>query len=97
MTKKQITIDDLAIMVKKGFDGTDKKMDSGFKQVDKRFEQIDKRFKQVDKRFEQVDKQLKEINVRLDRIENVILKQHAQRIEFLEEKIHRLEEFLIIK
>ena len=32
-----------------------------------------------------------------NKIENIILKQHDQRIEFLEEKMHRLEEFLIIK
>jgi hypothetical protein len=37
MSKKQITIDDLAGMVKRGFDG-----------IDKQFEQIAKRFNVVD-------------------------------------------------
>ena len=76
MRKGNITIEDLAGMVKKGFDGTDKKMDKGFKEVEKGF---------------------KEVNVRLDKIENFILKQHSQKIEFLEKRILRLEEALAIK
>jgi len=69
MRKKNITIEDLAKMAKRGFDGTDKKIEKGFK----------------------------EVNIRLDRIENFILKQHSQKIEFLEKRIHRLEEALAIK
>ena len=69
MKTKSITIEDLAGMVKKGFDGTDKKIEKGFK----------------------------EVNIRLDRIENFILKQHSQKIEFLEKRIHRLEEALAVK
>ena len=69
MRKKNITIEDLARMVKRGFDGTDKKIEKGFK----------------------------EVNIRLDRIENFILKQHSQKIESLEKRIHRLEEALAIK
>lgn len=49
MKKKNITTNDLAKMVKRGFDGTDKKFDnitkemrSGFKQVDVRFDKIEK-------------------------------------------------------
>jgi len=69
MRKKIITIENLAGMVKRGFDGTDKKIERGFK----------------------------EVNTRLDRIENFILKQHSQKIEFLEKRISRLEEALAIK
>jgi len=69
MRKKNITIENLAGMVKRGFDGTDKKIERGFK----------------------------EVNTRLDRIENFILKQHSQKIEFLEKRINRLEEALAIK
>ncbi|MFH1894945.1 MAG: hypothetical protein ABH813_03545 [Patescibacteria group bacterium] len=69
MRNKNITIDDLAIMVKKGFDGTDKKIENGFRGV----------------------------NVRLDKIENFILKQHSQKIESLENRIHHLEEALAVK
>jgi hypothetical protein len=69
MKYKKITIEDLARMVKKGFDGTDKKIEKGFK----------------------------EVNICLNRIENFILKQHSQKIEFLEKRINRLEEALAIK
>jgi len=69
MRKKNITIENLAGMVKRGFDGTDKKIERGFK----------------------------EVNTCLDRIENFILKQHSQKIEFLEKRINRLEEALAIK
>lgn len=69
MKEKNITIEDLAGMVKKGFDGTDRKIEKGFK----------------------------EVNIRLDRIENFILKQHSQKIDFLEKRIYRLEEALAIK
>ncbi len=69
MKKKNITIEDLARMVKKSFDGTDKKIEKGFKKV----------------------------SICLDRIENFILKQHSQKIEFLEKRINRLEEALAIK
>jgi hypothetical protein len=69
MKTRRITIEDLARMVKKGFDGTDKKIEKGFK----------------------------EVNMRLDRIENFILKQHSQKIEFLEKRMNRLEEALAIK
>ncbi len=68
---KKITIDDLAIMVQKGFEETAKKAD------------IDKRFDEVDKRF--------------DRIENILLKQHSDRIEKLELEMMRLKEALVIK
>lgn len=42
MSKKNITTDELARMVKKGFDGVTKEMRSGFKQVDRRFDKIEK-------------------------------------------------------
>jgi len=52
MAKKinnNVTLDDLAGMVKHGFD-----------EVDKRFGDVDKRFDDVDKRFDRVEKTLKE-------------------------------------
>ena len=72
MSKKETTIDDLAIMVKHGFDG-----------VDKRFNEVDKRFNEVDKRF--------------DRLERLILVDHRQRIERLEEKVADIRGLLAIK
>lgn len=62
---KNITINDLAIMVAKGFEETAKKSD-----MDKKFESIDKRF---------------------DRIENILIKQHSDKIENLERRVAQLE------
>ena len=50
-------IDNLAIMISKGFEG-----------IDRRFEQVDRRFEQIDKRFVQIDKHFERIDVRLDLI-----------------------------
>ena len=41
MKKKDITTNDLARMVKGGFDDVTKEMRTGFKQVDKRFDKIE--------------------------------------------------------
>ena len=46
--KKNITLDNLAGMVKRGFDG-----------VDKRFDGVDKRLDGVDKRFDKIENTLK--------------------------------------
>ncbi|MDD5752447.1 MAG: hypothetical protein PHT82_02895 [Candidatus Portnoybacteria bacterium] len=41
MKKKNVTIDDLAIMINKGFDDVTKEMRSGFQQNDRRFDKIE--------------------------------------------------------
>lgn len=41
MKRKNVTINDLARMVKNGFDDATKEMRSGFRQVDKRFDKIE--------------------------------------------------------
>lgn len=50
MKKKNITIEDLAIMIHKGFEETAKK-----KEIDARFKEVDKRFEQVDRRFDKIE------------------------------------------
>ena len=61
---KKITIEDLAGMVKRGFDDTHVYMDKRFEAVDKRFEAVDRRFEAVDRRFDDMDR-------RFDRIEKL--------------------------
>lgn len=61
----------------------------GFGGMDKRFDIVDKRFRDVDKRLDGVERQLK-------RIEKIILTQHWQKIEKLEEEVQRLKEALAI-
>lgn len=50
--KKNVSIDDLAVMIKQGFDGVDKK----FEGVNGKFEGVDKKFDGVDKKFDEMDK-----------------------------------------
>lgn len=71
MENGEITTDELAAMINKGFNETAKKaeMDLGFK----------------------------EVNMRLDKIENILIKQQNDKIERLEERMHKIEEALIIK
>lgn len=72
MVAKKTTIEDLAIMVQRGFKETAKQadMDKRFEQVDKRFEHVDKRFEQIDRRLEIVDGHLSHIDARLNTIEH---------------------------
>ncbi|MFH1129113.1 MAG: hypothetical protein V1686_00025 [Patescibacteria group bacterium] len=58
MSKKQITNEDLASMIKKGFDGHDTRLDG-----------IDTRLDGVDTRLEKIDTRLEKIDTRMDNIE----------------------------
>ena len=78
--KKKITIEDLAGMVKRGFDDTHVYMDKRFEAVDRRFEAVDRRFDDMDRRF--------------DRIENMILKRHEEEIEHLKIRMKDIEDLL---
>lgn len=54
------TINDLAGMIKDGFDQVDKR----FEQVDKRFEQVDKRFEEVNQRLESLERDMQEVKLK---------------------------------
>jgi archaellum component FlaC len=69
---KKITIEDLARMVQEGF--------ADLKQY------VDRRFDLVEKRLDAVEDRLDSIETRLDRIEHIILVDHRDRIERLEER-----------
>jgi len=68
MKVKKITIDDLAVMVQKGFTGTDEKMEKGFKDVDARFEKVDAQFKGVNIRLENLESGIEEVKLKLDNV-----------------------------
>lgn len=78
MVKKNITIDDLASMVQKGFEETAKK------------EEVDFQFQGVSGRFDKIED-------RLESIEKLILADHKQRIEKLEEEVKELKDLLAVK
>ena len=77
---KKITIDDLAVMVKNGFDKTSTK-----EQVEK----LEYRTNKVEVRLEKVEK-------KLDKIENLITDDHHKRIEKLESRVDYLENMLAL-
>ena len=53
-----ITLDDLALMMKKGFDNIDEK----FSNIDDKFSNIDDRFSSIDNKFSNIDDKFKETN-----------------------------------
>ena len=65
MLKRKTTINDLAGIVKRGFDTVDK----CFEQVDRRFEQVDRRLDQADKRLNHIDLELGRMNARMSIME----------------------------
>ena len=74
--KKEITMEDLAGMVQKGF-----------LEINGKFEKIDNRFEKIDKRFEKLEKGQKEIIEKLDKkADSFELREIKHRIETLELK-----------
>lgn len=69
---KNITIDDLAVILSKQFDSINKQFDSinnQFDNVNKQFDNIDKKFDGVNKKFDGVNKQLQELKQGHENIE----------------------------
>ena len=86
--KKDITINDLALMVQKGFAETATKdeLKSFRNEMDKRFEQVDKRVEGMESKM--VTKA--EMNRRFDGLEDRVLASHQKRIEKLEAEVKEL-------
>ena len=84
MPVKKITIEDLARMVKKGFDETARKDETATKV-------------QIAGRFDVVEKRLAKIEDRLDNIEKLILRQHSDQIKNLQQRMERMEEMFAVK
>ena len=65
---KNITTDDLAIIINKGFQGQTDYMDKKFEQVDKKFEQVFKVLKVMDDKIDDISS----IKHKVDYIENIL-------------------------
>ena len=59
MEEEKITIDDLAVMVQKGFSESEEKMEKGFKEVNNRLDRIE-------------DTLLKQHEIRIKRLEDAL-------------------------
>jgi septation ring formation regulator EzrA len=68
-------IDELAVMVKRGFDemASKKEMREGFERIDERFERIDERFMNVNARLDTLEGDMSEVKDRLSNVDGHIL------------------------
>ena len=64
-SKVDSKIEELALMIAKGFEGVHKQ----FELIDKRFQEIDKNFEAIDKRFDIIESRLDHMDARLAMLE----------------------------
>ncbi len=85
--KKNITLEDLAQIMSKGFvsveKNTDKKIDNLAGMVQRGFLDVDKKFKEVDKRFDNIDKRFDDLGLKMSSWISIYRKD----IEILDNKI----------
>lgn len=85
MANKKITLDGLARMIKKGFDGVDENFDS----VNKNFKSVNKRFNSVENRLGRLEKNQKII---LTKLEDIV---YRGEFEELESRVRELERLVL--
>jgi hypothetical protein len=78
---KEISMDELAIMVQTGFSETKNNLDDFRNEVNERFETVDSQFEEVSRRF--------------DIVENKLITRHDREIEQLRDKMLRIETALM--
>ncbi len=83
----KVTLDDLALMVKNGFDHMDKKFDK----VDVRFDKVDERLDKVEDRLDKVeqsvyvlDSHMKTLEVRVGKLEYVLYEEMRPTMETIQ-------------
>ncbi len=73
--KKNITLDDLALMMGKGFNAVDKKFDGVYKrfdEMDEKFDEVDEKFDGVYKRFDEMDEKIDNVRTELKHDFNIL-------------------------
>ena len=91
MENKDITINELAVMVKNGFDGADKRVSDRFDGVDKKFDGVYERFDRLDERLDKLEYNQRTI---LTKLEDVV---YRSELTQLKERIKIIEEAIAIK
>ena len=102
MKAKNITIDDLALMVSKGFAETreyiDKRLRETEDKFDARFEKVENRLDNLEEMFAEMKEELFFIRAELNkRVDNFSHKDLEFRVEKLEEKFKKYEKLLVNK
>jgi len=83
--EKEITIEDLAAMVKKGFDKTAQKSD--IERLEKKVETVDSRLVNLEHKVEQIDRRLFSIEEDVAEIKTKKHKELDKRVTFIEQKL----------
>jgi len=86
MENNNITNEELAQMIGKGFAG-----------VDEKFAGINEKFAGINEKFTGIDEKFKGVYTRLEKIENILLDSHGRRIEKLEDRMKEPRESLAMK
>jgi len=92
--EKQITTNDLAGMIKRSFDGVDKKLDG----VNQRFDSVDKRFDGIDQRLagntQRLDKLAENQGVIMTKLEDIV---HHKEFDELRNRVEAIENALSLQ
>ena len=76
--KKEITIDDLALMVAKGFDKMDEKMANGFRSVNGRLDGVEGRLDKIEVDVKDIKANL---NKKVDKFTHIELEYRVEKLE----------------
>lgn len=97
-SRGKVTIDQLALMVERGFNEVCERMDKGLKEVDERFDKVEDRLDKVEDRLDAVENKLDRIETRLDSLERRILAiediltEHGKDIKEIKNEIKAIKE-----
>lgn len=89
MAKKNVTINDLAVMVKHGFDEMDKRFTGRLDGIGGRLDGIDQRLVNIESDVSYLKSRVGEIARTLDRHEE-ILEEHSEELKWIHKKIDEL-------
>lgn len=91
MPKQKITIDDLAALVQRGFNGVDQKIDHVDNKIDNLRAEVKEEFKDVNGRLDAIETEILDIKKKID---NVI---YRHEFESLKDRVAHLEKLLTAK
>ena len=98
MKAKNITIDDLALIVSKGFTENREYMDKRFDKIDERFDRVEGRLDDLEKDVREIKDELIYIKIELGkRVDNFSHKDLELRVEKMEKKLKKYEKLLAEK
>ena len=82
----KMTLEKLAVMVARGFEGTDKK----FEGIDKRLDRVEAKLSEHDRRFSKLEYQIDEVKEIVERFEKSDILNLQKRVQILERAVRVL-------